>query len=94
MFCSNCAKEISQSAKTCPHCGHPVRGQQAGGLKSKVVFVILALFLGGLGIHRMYIGDVGLGILYLLFCWTGIPIIVAMVEALVIGLRSNDLRFE
>jgi len=92
MFCSSCAKEISESAKVCPHCGHPVKGK--AGLKSKVAFVLLALFLGGLGIHRMYIGDVGLGILYLLFCWTGIPLVIAMVEALVIGLRSNDPRFE
>lgn len=91
MFCANCGSNMSESAKACPSCGHPVKKQ---GLKSKVVFVLLALFVGGLGIHRMYLGDWGLGILYLVFCWTGIPLIIAMVEAIVIGCRSNDERFE
>lgn len=81
---------MSDAARACPHCGHP---NQAYGEKSKVVFVLLALFLGGLGIHRMYIGDWGLGIVYLLLCWTGIPMIIALFEALVIGLRKNDPRF-
>ena len=63
------------------------------GDKSKVGFVLLALFLGGFGIHRFYIRDIGLGILYLLFFWTGIPMLVAFVEAIVIGLSSDDPRF-
>lgn len=91
MFCSNCGKTMSDSARACPHCGHP---NKVPGLKSKVVFVLLALFLGGLGIHRMYLGNWGLGILYLLTCWTGIPMIIALIEAIVIGLRDNDPRFE
>jgi TM2 domain-containing membrane protein YozV len=82
---------MSDAAVSCPSCGHPVK---RAGVKSKAVFVLLALFLGGLGIHRMYIGNWGLGILYLLFCWTGIPMIIAVVEAIVIGLRNNDERFE
>lgn len=90
MFCSNCSKEMSESARACPNCGHPNR---VFGQKSKVAFVLLALFLGGLGIHRMYIGNVGLGILYLVFCWTGIPMVIAFIEAIVIGCRSNDPRF-
>lgn len=91
MFCANCGTQMSDAAVSCPSCGHPVK---RAGVKSKAVFVLLALFLGGLGIHRMYIGNWGLGILYLLFCWTGIPMIIAVVEAIVIGLRNNDERFE
>ena len=92
MYCANCGHDMSEAAKACPNCGHPVRGNS--GLKSKAVFVILALFLGGLGIHRMYLGNWGLGILYLVFCWTGIPMIIAVAEAIVIGFRDNDERFE
>ena len=33
--------------------------------KSKVVALLLCIFLGGLGIHRFYVGKVGTGILYL-----------------------------
>lgn len=93
MYCGNCGTVVSNMATTCPNCGHPIKNANAN-LKSKVAFVLLALFLGGLGIHRMYLGDWGLGILYLVFFWTGIPLIVAFIEAIVIGLRKNDLRFE
>ena len=41
--------------------------------KSKAIAIILALFLGGIGIHKFYLGQAGQGILYLLFCWTFIP---------------------
>lgn len=52
--------------------------------KNPTTAVLLALFLGNLGIHKFYLGETGLGILYLLFCWTGIPGIVAFFEAFVI----------
>ena len=34
--------------------------------KSKIAALLLCIFLGGLGIHRFYVGKVGTGILYLL----------------------------
>ncbi len=49
--------------------------------KSAVVALLLAIFLGGIGGHKFYLGNIVLGILYLVFCWTGIPSIVALVEA-------------
>ena len=36
------------------------------GSKSKITALILCIFLGGLGIHRFYVGKIGTGILYLL----------------------------
>ena len=52
--------------------------------KDPTAAVLLALFLGGLGIHKFYLGQTGLGVLYLIFCWTGIPSIIAFIEAFVI----------
>lgn len=52
-------------------------------MKSKTTAVVLALFLGGLGIHRFYVRNVGLGILYLVFFWTFIPAIAALIDAIV-----------
>jgi TM2 domain-containing membrane protein YozV len=49
--------------------------------KDEVIGVLLAIFLGGLGIHHFYLRRDGLGILYLLFCWTGIPMVIAWIEA-------------
>lgn len=55
--------------------------------KNNTTAVLLALFLGGLGIHKFYLGETGMGILYLLFCWSGIPSIVAFFEAFVISAK-------
>lgn len=55
--------------------------------KDGTVGVLLALFLGGLGAHRFYMGDVGLGILYVIFVWTFIPALIAFVEAFLMPKR-------
>lgn len=59
-------------------------------LVSKVAYVLLALFLGGLGIHNFYAGKVGLGVLYLVFCWTFIPAIAALVQAIIAICKTSD----
>jgi len=53
--------------------------------KSVGAGVLLALFLGGFGFHKFYLGQPGLGVLYLLFCWTFIPSIISVVEACFMG---------
>ncbi len=62
-------------------------------IKSKTTAGVLAILLGGLGIHKFYLGKAGLGILYLLFCWTYIPSIIGIVEG-IIYLTSNDHNFQ
>jgi TM2 domain-containing membrane protein YozV len=60
--------------------------------KSKVVAGLLAIFLGGLGIHKFYLDRPGQGVLYLVFCWTMIPAIVGFIEGIVY-LCTNDAKF-
>ena len=62
-------------------------------VKSKITAGILAILLGGLGIHKFYLGKTGMGILYLLLCWTYIPGIVGLVEG-IMYLCSNDHNFQ
>jgi TM2 domain-containing membrane protein YozV len=92
IFCSGCGKEIHETAASCPHCGaiqpstKTVVSSRAG--KSKSTAGILAIFLGGLGIHRFYLGQ-WWGIFYLMFCWTGVPSVIGFIEGIVF-LSSSD----
>ena len=63
----------------------PVRSKLAAGL--------LALLLGSIGIHKFYLGKTGMGVLYLLFCWTGIPAIAGLVEG-IIYLCDDDVTWQ
>ena len=42
--------------------------------------VLLAIFLGGFGVHHFYLHRTGLGLAFLLLSWTGIPTIIGWVE--------------
>jgi TM2 domain-containing membrane protein YozV len=95
-FCGDCGEIIKAKAEICPKCG--IR-QSAPKLtpcalvhngKSKIAAALLALFLGGIGVHKFYLGQVGLGILYLLFCWTFIPSIIAFVEFIILLTMSDE----
>lgn len=64
--------------------------QQSGSSVSQLAYCVLALLLGGFGVHKFYAGHIGLGILYLLFFWTGIPAIVGFVEFILALLKKPD----
>jgi TM2 domain-containing membrane protein YozV len=49
---------------------------------NKPTAVLLAIFLGGLGAHKFYLGHAAAGILYLIFCWTFIPALLGFIEGL------------
>lgn len=62
-------------------------------IKNKIAAGLLGIFLGAIGVHKFYMGKIGMGILYLCFCWTGIPAIVGFIEG-IIYLCSNDENFQ
>ena len=98
-FCSDCGSIIKIKAEICPKCG--VRqmsapasinlGPVAPNGKSRIATVLFAFFLGGLGGHKFYLGQVGMGILYLLFCWTLIPALVAFIESILFLTMSDEV---
>jgi TM2 domain-containing membrane protein YozV/ribosomal protein L37E len=50
--------------------------------KQKMSAGLLAIFLGGIGIHKFYLGSWGWGIIYIFFSWTWIPLIVGLFEGI------------
>lgn len=70
-----------------PYYGQPYQPLPA---KNKLLAALLAFFLGGLGIHKFYLGRTGAGIAMLLFCWTGIPAIIAFVDFIVLLCLSDQ----
>lgn len=96
--CKECGKEVSDAAKTCPHCGAPVVKEiycsncgekvpatecfcpkcgvslkgaaycsgSKRGEDDKIITALLAIIVGGLGIHYFYLGKTKAGILTIL----------------------------
>lgn len=96
-FCTSCGNQIHMMAEICPVCGvrQMMAPQQVAYFpvaprKDKQLAAVLALLLGGLGVHKFYLGKVGQGILYLIFCWTLIPAIVSFIEAIVLLSQSEE----
>ena len=53
-------------------------------------FIVLCLIGGFIGLQEFYRGKIGLGVFAVLFFWTGIPEIVAFIEAVVWLFRGED----
>jgi len=90
IFCKNCGKEIDDKASVCVNCGVSVIQPNQSLDKSRITAGIFALLLGGLGVHKFYMGKIGMGILYLVFCWTFVPSIVGFIEGIVFLTESDE----
>ncbi len=88
-YCYACASAMDSRAVDCPRCGVRQPDAVGGYGKNRAVAALLAIIVGGLGIHRFYLGDIAWGVVYLLFSWTGIPSIIAWFEALYFLTRSD-----
>jgi TM2 domain-containing membrane protein YozV len=58
--------------------------------RDRIAAALLALFFGGLGLHHFYLGRPILGIIYILFCWTFIPMILGVVEFFLILMMDKS----
>ncbi|GGN99562.1 MULTISPECIES: NINE protein [Haloarcula] len=94
-YCHACGTEIAASAAYCPDCGARQSDVDAGESGDgrdvdRVTAGIFAILLGGLGIHHFYLGNVGLGVLYLCFSWTFIPALVGVIEGIIYLTKTDD----
>lgn len=97
-YCSSCGEIINKQAEICPKCG--VRQQinpnnfVPKNIKNKTTAGILAILVGGLGVHKFYLGRVGVGIVYIIFCWTMIPSLIALIEGIIyLTFNGTDEEF-
>ncbi len=104
-FCHACGQTIDARAEICPKCGvrqvaqtipgHSLQGAFGANSpsgKNRTAAALFALLLGGLGIHKFYLGQVGMGVIYLLLSWTFIPAIIGFIEGIVL-LTMSDAAF-
>lgn len=101
IVCPNCGKQVSALSQNTPVAPPPIainapsstnasintvqQTVNTGKPINKAAYCLLAFFLGWIGIHKFYAGKIAMGIIYILFCWTGIPAIIAFIE-FIIGL--------
>ena len=63
-------------------------GEYAG--KDLGAAALLAFFLGTFGIHWFYLERQNKGILYLMFCWTGVPTVLGFIDGFGFLRRINN----
>lgn len=83
-ICAECRK-ADNTAVTAPYATGMMRTP-----KNKTTAIVLAGLLGGLGIHRFYLGRPGSGILYLVFFWTFIPVLLSLAELVRMAMMEDE----
>jgi TM2 domain-containing membrane protein YozV len=92
MYCKNCGAPIENNSAFCAKCGAGQNVTSAnvpvpsGAQKSKLVAGLLGIFVGGFGIHRFYLGYIGMGITQIIvtFVTCGIGSLWGFIEGILI----------
>ena len=81
-FCPNCGNPTTPLSVICPKCGAGL-GTKTDianvSQKSRLVLLLLALFLGQLGIHRFYAGKTGSGVAMLVLTIAGYATMILVI---------------
>lgn len=99
VYCTKCGEMNKKSALYCSRCGvNQITGvlparTSSNAKRSRVTAALLAIFLGGFGAHKFYMGNARSGVIYLLLLLTLIPTLISIVEGF-IYLRDSDENFE
>ncbi len=100
--CYACAGILDVRAEVCGRCGirqpelpvmtppEVVRATVAATRHSRPLAIVLALLLGGFGLHKAYLGRVRTATIYAVFCWTFIPALLAIFDAFALMALSDE----
>ena len=102
--CTDWKAALKKDSDFCPKCGViQVYGNEQENSKpttiavrdlNKTVAALLAIILGGVGIHKFYLKRSRMGVLYLLFCWTLIPAVIGFFEGIYLLLMSDNYFYQ
>jgi TM2 domain-containing membrane protein YozV len=97
-FCRQCGTALHPGQLLCIKCGVAVQSVSAAVQitgapcdKNRVTAGILAILIGGIGIHKFYMGSWGWGIVYVMFFWTYVPAILGLIEGIMYLAMSDDV---
>ncbi|AHH11836.1 TM2 domain-containing protein [Borrelia coriaceae] len=71
IYCMSCGKIIKKEASICIHCGIAPNTKDTKDTKcpccdeNKLTLMLLCVFLGWMGFHRLYTNNINTGILYM-----------------------------
>lgn len=57
---------------------------------NKFVYLVLIFFLGWIGIHKFYAGRIFEGFIYVIFSWTFLPALCALIEFIIVLFKKSD----
>jgi len=96
-FCTNCGHPaiINQvqntPQQTVVYVQAPQQDIYVHERKSKGLALTLCFFLGWMGAHEFYLRKYFWGSLYLIFCWTFIPLLLSIVDFILIFLTPKKI---
>lgn len=105
-YCPNCGVEVAEGQAVCVNCGVALKPVVAanGEQKSKLVAVLLALFLGGIGLHDFYLGYTKYGVIKIILAvctcgigssiWAIIDLVRLLTDSLNVDANGVELKKE
>lgn len=105
-YCPNCGVEVAEGQAVCVNCGVALKPVVAanGEQKSKLVAVLLALFLGGIGVHDFYLGYTKYGVIKIILAvctfgigssiWAIIDLVRLLTDSLNVDANGVELKRE
>lgn len=69
---------------------HNKEREEIAAKKNHIIAALLAIFLGGIGAHKFYMGKITHGVIYLICCWTWIPALLGVLSGLKWLVKGKD----